>query len=140
MKSVKAAILGLFVSLALCGVTMGDTGMVVDRWNAAFVVNAGSRARLGRVPVGPEGTTGDCVVSPDGRLGIASHFDSRLWIVDLTSNPPRLASGTNPISISNRGRDVAQTLDGRFAVVCDGSAPGPVSIVDIASRVEAGTF
>ena len=117
-----------------------EPGLVTSKSSAAFVIDAGASAVLGNVAVGPADLTGDCVVSPDGRFGIASRSDSKLWFVDLSATPPQLASGTNPVMISNRGRDVAQSADGRFVVACDAGAPSPVAVVDVARRTESSTF
>jgi hypothetical protein len=114
--------------------------MVMDTSNTAFVFDIGGGALLGPVSVGPALLTGDCAVSPDGHLGITTDYDSRLWLVDLTATPPHLASGTNPIPLSNRGLDVASTADGRFLVVCDGTELGPISVVDMLARAEVGTL
>lgn len=117
-----------------------EPGLVTSHSSAAFVIDAGGAALLGNVSVGPADLTGDCVVSPDGRFGFVSRFDSKLWVVDMSTTPPQLASGTNPVFISNRGRDVAESSDGRFVVVCDAGAPAPVSVVDVARRTESSTF
>jgi hypothetical protein len=116
-------------------------GMVMDNFShTAGVIDANAPAFVGNVLLSPGLTIGDCAVSPDGHLGFATDFDSRIWVVDLAATPPRLASGTNPIAISNPGEDVSTTSDGRFVVVCDGTSPDPVSVIDVAARVERSTF
>ena len=62
---------------------------------------------------------------PESDLGHRSH--------DLTS---LLATGINPIPISNYGEDVAITPDQKFLLVSDGGAFQPISVVDIVGRVE----
>ena len=117
-----------------------EFGLVTGKSGVAFVIDTGTSTLRGNVSLGPADLTGDCVVSSDGRLGIASHLDSRLWVVDLSATPPRLAAGTNPVAISNRGRDVAQSAGGRFLVVCNAGTPAPVSVVDLVLRAEVSTF
>ncbi|HJQ97615.1 MAG TPA: thrombospondin type 3 repeat-containing protein, partial [Candidatus Polarisedimenticolaceae bacterium] len=86
------------------------------------------------------GTIGDCVITPDAALAFATDFANRVWVVDMTTNPPSLAPGTNPIPISNPGEDLALSPDGRFVVVCDGSGPDPISVIDVAGRIQRSTF
>jgi hypothetical protein len=115
-------------------------GMVMDFSNTAFVIDASDTVLVGPVSLGPAELTGDCVTSNDAHLGITTDFNSRLWLVDLTSTPPQLATGTNPIPISNRGVDVALTGNGRFLIVCDGIASAPISVVDLPARAEVSVF
>jgi len=116
-------------------------GMVVDSDTHSVVVFDGDTdAVLGVVPIGVGRVTGDCSVTADGTLGFVTDFDSRLWVIDLTTTPPSLAGSPNPIFISNFGEDSAITPDERYVVVCDGSGTQPLSIVDIATRSEVGTF
>lgn len=115
-------------------------GMVVDNsTDSVIVFDTDTDAVLGSVPIGP-GTIGDCAITADGTLGFATDFALRIWVIDLTTSPPSLASGTNPIPISNFGEDVSITPDQQFLVVCDGSATQPVSVVDIATRTQISTF
>ncbi|MBI3909479.1 MAG: hypothetical protein HY320_00930 [Armatimonadetes bacterium] len=117
-------------------------GMVADNtWRAATVFDADSGFLLGTVFLPTTGyPVGDCAITADGTLGFVTDFQWRVWVLDLTSVPPRLASGTNPIPISNVGEDLAITPDQRYLVVCDGSQPAPVAVVDIATRTQISTF
>jgi hypothetical protein len=116
-----------------------EPGMVLNAASAAIVVDSNAGTVRGSVSLSG-GTAGDCAISPDGRLGFATDFNYRVWVIDLASTPPQLAAGTNPISISNPGEDVALTADGRFLVVCDGYSVAPVSVVDVGARAQVTTF
>lgn len=113
-----------------------ELGMVMEFSHTAFVVDSQSSSMLGSVSIVPASMTGDCVISPDGRLGVTNDFSSRLWLIDLYASPPQLAAGTNPVPISNDGQDIATSYDGRFVLTCDGFYAAPISVVDIATRVE----
>ena len=117
-----------------------DLGMVIDLDHTAIVIDPDARTVLGSIPLEPSATTGDCVISSGDRLGFATDFNHHVWVVDLDATPPRLATGTNPIPISNPGEDLALTADGRFLLVCDGNSASPISVVDVAARVERSTF
>lgn len=117
-----------------------ELGMVADTFGMVFVFDTDPRSVLGAIHVGPGGIAGDCVISPDGRRGFVTDSNRHVWVVDLTSIPPQLAQGTNPIAISGLGVDLASTADGRFLVVCDSGFVNLVSVIDVAGRVESSTF
>jgi hypothetical protein len=130
--------------LALAGWTTSvpaqSIGMVVDDNNAAVTVfDAATDTVIGTVPIGP-GVHGDCAITMDGSLGFATDFNGGVWVIDLTTTPPSLAAGTNPIAISNFGEDLSLSPDGKFLVVVDGGAVQPISVIDIAARTEIHTF
>jgi hypothetical protein len=118
--------------------------MVTDQTDQVTVFDVSTNTVLGSVTIGPGyiGTTGalDCSISPDQTLGFVTDFGQRVWVIDLTTSPPTLADGINPILISNQGEDSALSADGRFLVLCDGFAVQPVSVIDTATRVEDETF
>ena len=117
-------------------------GIIADGvTHTAVVFDTETDSILGKValPYSDSGSA-DCVVALDGQIGFTTDFQSRLSAVDLSATPPRLADQPNPIPISNPGEDVAVTPDGRYVVACDGAAFSPVSVVDIASQTEIGTF
>ena len=118
------------------------TGMVMDNENGrAIVFDAETGLVTAFVPIGPNFRgTGDCLVLGDRGPAFATDFDSRVWAFDLESSPPRLATPPNPIRISNPGEDLAISADHRFLVVCDGSGPAPVSVIDLATRREVAAF
>ena len=73
-------------------------GMVMDHGSrAAVVFDPETRSVMGSVGVGPGLAVGDCAISAGDRLGFATDFARRVWVVDLSVTPPRLATGTNPI-------------------------------------------
>jgi len=115
-------------------------GMVVDdQTDIVTVFNADTDTVLGTVPIGGL-TNGDCSITADQTLGFATDFSFNVWVIDLTTIPPSLAAGTNPIPISNHGEDTSISPDQQFLAVCDGSVPQPISVIDIASRTEISTF
>lgn len=115
-------------------------GMVAENvGNSMVVFDGDSDTVLAKVSLG-SGFIGDCSITADLTLGFVTDFASQVWVIDLASSPPRLASGTNPIRISNFGEDTSLTPDERFLVVCDGGNVQPVSVIDIASRKEIETF
>ena len=138
----------LAATLSLCAVVMspsiaaaGGLAMVADdAGDRVIVFDADSDTVLGTVDVGV-GTVGDCSISDGQDLGFVTAFDSSVWVIDLQASPPVLASGTNPIPISNTGVDTALTPDGRFLLVCGtGLHGGTVSVVDVAARTEVDSF
>jgi len=77
----------------------------------------------------------DCVIPAGGREGyVASYFTHQISVVDLAATPPVLEVSTDPISISNNGKDLAASPDGRFLVACGGA--GGISVVDRMARAE----
>ncbi|MBN1188881.1 MAG: hypothetical protein JXA46_03940 [Dehalococcoidales bacterium] len=122
----------------------GPIGMVADNSGKVHIFDAGTNTVIGTVelPLNDGFLVGDCAISPDGTLGFVTDFNYNLWIIDLVQSPPVLASGTNPVPISNPGEDVAVTPDGKYAVVVDGAFGEnvPVSLVDIADRQEIDTL
>lgn len=115
-------------------------GMVADNATGSVTVfNADTDTVLGAVSIGLA-LVGDCSITADQKLGFLTNFKGEVFVIDLTTSPPSLASGTNPISISNFGEDTSISPNQKFLVVCDGSNFQPVSVIDIASRTEVSTF
>ncbi|MCH9030706.1 MAG: hypothetical protein IIB00_00395, partial [candidate division Zixibacteria bacterium] len=118
-----------------------NIGMVADDGtNTVIVFDGDADTVLGTVSLPSGGAVGDCAVTADQALGFVTDFASRVWVIDLTTSPPSLAAGTNPIPISNPGEDLIISPNGQFLIVCDGSAVAPISVVDISSRTEVSTF
>jgi WD40 repeat protein len=117
-------------------------GMVANNTtNSVTVFDADTYAVLGTVPVPPGGeVVGDVLITPDLKLGFVTNFGYEVSVINLTTSPPTLAGGTNPILISNAGEDLSISPDGKFLLVSDGSAPEPLSVIDIASRSEIHTL
>jgi hypothetical protein len=117
-------------------------GMVADNAGFVHIFDPGTNAVLGTVAIPNNGgVIGDCSISNDGALGFVTNFNFEIWVIDLTKSPPVLASGTNPIPISNPGEDIANTPDGRYLIIVDGSGGlRPISVVSTASRAEISTL
>jgi len=132
-----------FVSLAfvLCLIpsltSAQNVGLVTDWVNDVALAFDTSGAELGTVDLPGAGSLGDCVVSEEDGVAFAADFDSQVWVVEL-SDPPQLASGINPIAISNTGWDIALSPGGNYLAIC--GDPGLVSLVDPSTRVEIDTF
>jgi hypothetical protein len=125
----------------LVGAGSPTLGMVADNDSSTVVVfNADTDTVVASIPITTFPGLGDCSITRDGSLGFVTDFDSNVWVVDLTADPPSLAGGANPIPISNFGEDTSISPDGQFVVVCDGDAPQPISVIDIATRSEISTF
>ena len=113
-------------------------GMVANNSSDSVTVfDADADSILGTISL-PSGTVGDCSITADQALGFVTDFRSRIHVIDLAALT--LASGTNPIGISNFGEDTSITPDQKFLVVSDGSAVQPISVVDIATRTQISTF
>jgi len=89
------------------------TGMVMDNDNnRAIVFDAETGLVTAFLPMGPNSqAVGDCLVLGDRGPAFATDFDSRIWVFDLESSPPRLATPPNPIRSSNPGEDLAISAD-----------------------------
>jgi hypothetical protein len=121
-------------------------GMVADdATKTAVVFDADSLQVIGSVALGGGTFVGDCDITPDLTTGVVTDYDNHVWLVDLTTSPPQMAAGANPVLTTNPGEDVSVTSDGRHAVVCAESSGGsgsfaPVSVVDLDLRTEVDAF
>ena len=116
-------------------------GMVADDDTASVTVfDADTDTVLGTVSITPGRAIGDVLITPDQSRGFVTNFNSEVFVIDLTTSPPSLAGGTNPIPISNYGEDLSISPNGRFLVVSDGSVTQPVSVIDIAAQAEISTL
>ncbi len=142
----KRSALGLLLAIALGSLLVtgaaaanGTLGIVANyATNSVTVFDTATDTVLGSVSIPGYNTMGDVAIVGD--LGFVTDFRNQVWVIDLAVSPPVLASGTNPISISNYGEDIAISPDQKFLVVVDGSATQPISVIDIASRTEINTF
>jgi len=135
--------LALALSLASGGSAQQTIGVFVDTLRReAVVFDADADTILGAVPVPGGSFTGcaDCAILADLSLAFVVTLNSEVWVIDLTTSPPSLAAGTNPIPISNSGEDVVISPDQRYLLVCGEDARQPLSVVDIAARAEVGTY
>lgn len=117
-------------------------GLIADNaTNSAVVFDPVNDAVNGVVPIPVNGgVIGDTAISKDGTLGFVANFGNQVYVIDLTATPPVLASGTNPIGISNNGEDLAISPDGNFLLATGGGGSSAISVVDIAARTEIGAF
>ena len=118
-------------------------GMVADGSSeSAVVFDANTDSVLGAVQLGDGAPVcfGDCVITSDLTRGYVATQFAEIWIVDLTTTPPSLASGTNPILINNNGLDLALSPDDRFLVSCGGNANQQLEVVDLTTLTLVGTF
>lgn len=130
--------LSLFALLGNTQAGAAKLGIAADNANKrAVIFDTTSGTILGSVDIGP-GNVGDCVIQPDENLGFVTDFEFRLWVIDLSQNPPVLAAGTNPILMSNRGQDISLGPEGRYAVAC--GTTHFISVIDIVNRTEVDTF
>jgi hypothetical protein len=143
-KARKTAAALVALGCALAGKSAAQNlGMVADYGaKSVTVFDADSVTVLGTIslPVSGGATIGDCSIAPDQTVGFVTDFLRQVWVIDLTVSPPALASGPNPIPIANPGEDTVLSPDGKFLLVCDGSSPEPISIIDIATRTQVHTF
>ncbi len=136
---------GLAAMLTICTMLTSPAmaqpfGLVADRAKKSVnVFDIDTNSVVASLPIGPE-SVGDTAIAPDQTLGFATDFQSRVWVIDLTTSPPSLAVGTNPIPISNPGENLSVTPDGQFLLVVDALSNKPISVIDIATRAEIETF
>jgi len=120
-------------ALGMIGIPFGGSALVFDA-NTDTVIGS---VALG---IGHFSCLGDCAITADLSTGFVGTGSGRVWIVDLTTSPPSLASGPNPLVMPNLAEDLVLSSDGRFLIVCDGSADQPVAVVELATRTVVGTF
>ncbi|MGX2042058.1 hypothetical protein ACWJKU_18315 [Methylocaldum sp. MU1018] len=140
----SAILNGAVIALVLQApsVSARTLGLVADQTTRSVTVfDADTDTVLGSVPITTAGSAiGDVLIAPDQRRGFVTTFNREVFVIDLTASPPGLAGGPNPIPISNPGEDLAISPDGKFLVASDGSAPAPISVIDVASQTEISTL
>jgi DNA-binding beta-propeller fold protein YncE len=110
-------------------------GMVANS-GSVTVFDADIHAILGTVPIAADNVR----ITPDLKRGLATNHGFKVFVIDLTTSPPSLAGGTNPIPISNNGEDLAISPDGKFLMVVGGAGTASISVIDIAAQAEISTF
>ncbi len=137
-----AFVFALLLSSLAFPVAAATRGMVADNATGGVTVfDADTGAVFGTVFIPVTGNIGDCSITADQTRGFVTDFAFQVWVIDLTTTPPSLAPGPNPIPISNPGEDTSITPDKKFLAVCDGvSSSTLVSVIDIATRTEIATF
>jgi Ca2+-binding RTX toxin-like protein len=135
------------LSMAPLGLSAKTLGMVADDATAsATVFDADTHAVLGTVSIDPGdpflSAIGDVLITPDLERDFVTNRSNQVFVIDLTTSPPSLAGGTNPIPISNLGNDLSISPNGKFLVVSDGTllSSGTASVIDIAAQAEISTF
>lgn len=133
------SLLGLPV-LALPAAAAAQTkGMVAANDHTVTIFDADTNTVLATLDLPGDGVaTGDCSINPDGTRGFVTDFSGAVHVIDLTTN--MLAAGLNPIPIANNGEDTSITRDGKYIVVCDGANVADVSVIDVATQAEIGSF
>ena len=131
-----------FAALLASATAQAQTlGVVTDNTtDSAIIFDADSDTVIGTVPIGPGAAIGDCSVTADQTRAFVTNFADEITVIDLTTTPPSLAAGPNPVPISNNGEDTSLSPNEDFLVVCDGSAIQPVSVIDIATQTEIDTL
>jgi hypothetical protein len=76
------------------------------------------------------------VITPDQTKAFVSRFQTTnsVVVIDLTTSPPSLAGGVNPISTSTQGLDLTLSGDGQYLILGDGSAAAsPLTVINVAT-------
>ena len=129
----------LAVSGTVSALPQFTLGMAADNASKSVVVfDAGADTALGAIDLPSGGAIGDCAITQDQTQGFVTDFENQVWVIDLPTLT--LATGVNPIAISNYGEDLSFSPDEKFLVACDGSATQPVSVIDVATRNEVTSF
>lgn len=132
-------VLALSLSPSLAGAQ--SLGMAFQgEGNRVVVFDADLDLLLGTVDLPLGSICGDVVISPDLSLGFACNFNAEIYVIDLSTSPPGLAAGPNPIPISTNAEDLALTPDGAYLLATDGNQNLPISVVDVANRTEVFTL
>lgn len=123
-------------------VDRGSTSLPRAPWVHVFAPD--TQQFLGTVPLPTAAVTGvfDIEIAPDLREAyVSDNVLNQIWIIDLTTTPPSLAAGINPVQLTNGCLDLSLTPDGRWLLVAAGNglATGGTSlvVVDVANRVQA---
>jgi hypothetical protein len=116
--------------------------MVTDRRGSTVIFDADTDSAIGsvRTPSGDFDSAGNCAITANQQLAFVSAPRAGVYVIDLTTSPPGLAPGVNPIPVSNYGLDLSMTADEEFLIVGGSSQSALVSVIHIASRSEVATF
>lgn len=84
----------------------------------------------------------DVEIAPDlSEAYVADNNTNEIWFIDLTTNPPSLASGVNPLYTPRGALDLALTPDGRYLLATSGNglATGGtgMGVIDVHNRTVA---
>jgi hypothetical protein len=151
-RTLFAALLTSFAIVSIAEAQAPQIGVVADDYNkAVHVFDWGNGSKLGTVyipqPDSEPTSMGDCVITSDGTLAYVTDYYYQIWVIDLTADPPALASGTNPIVVASPGDDLAITADDRYLLVAGGSTSGtfgdrqgPAVSVDLQTRAQISSI
>ncbi|MCH7780415.1 MAG: hypothetical protein IH848_06175, partial [Acidobacteria bacterium] len=145
MSTAGRTVCGSLLALALLTTpnhARSPFGLVADGTSDSVVVfDTTPDSIVTSISVSPSfSSLANCAVSFDGSLAYSTDNHNNLWVHDLLTNPnPTLASGTNPITVSNGSDDVAITPDSQYAVVC-GRTSQDIAVIDLPTRIEVSTF
>lgn len=86
----------------------------------------------------------DVEIAPDlSEAYVADNNTNQIWFIDLTTNPPSLSSGVNPLFTPRGALDLALTPDGRYLLAASGNglATGGtgLGVIDVHDRTVAST-
>ena len=118
---------------------LAGLGLVADdATHRVTVFEPDTFAVLGSVglPGGP--AIGDVAILGKGSKGFVTSFDSKVFPIDLTMPAAPVLGAA--ISIANPGEDISITPDQNFLVVSDGSNTAPLSVIQVSTLTQIGTF
>jgi hypothetical protein len=136
-------------SMAPLELSAKTLGMVADNETDSVTVfefdaDDDTHAVLGTVAIDPGdpflSAIGDVLITGDLKRGFVTNRNGQVFVIDLTTSPPSLAGGTNPIPISSFGGDLSISPDGKFLVVAGAPFSGLIPVIDIAAQAEISTF
>ena len=144
------ALLLLPALAAAQGIGPNAIGAVVDRGPLSpprapwvHVFDPATMQLTGTVEL-PTASTGvfDIEISPDLREAyVGDNNLDQIWFIDLTTSPPSLAAGTNPLQLTGGCLDLALSSDGRWLLASSGNGVGTggssLAVVDVLHRVQA---
>lgn len=111
-----------------------------DSTKTVTVFDPVTDAVIGAVNIPTSSLIGDVEILPEEELAFVTAYQSRqVFVIDL-SGTPALAPGINAIPVATSGEDLSITPDGKFLLVSDGSGIQPISVIDVATRTQIGTF
>jgi hypothetical protein len=86
----------------------------------------------------------DVEIAPDlSEAYVADNNTNEIWFIDLTTDPPSLSSGVNPLYTPRGALDLALTPDGRYLLATSGNGLSTggtgMGVIDVRSRTVAST-
>jgi hypothetical protein len=86
----------------------------------------------------------DVEIAPDlSEAYVADNNTNEIWFIDLTTDPPSLSNGVNPLYTPRGALDLALTPDGRYLLATSGNGLSTggtgMGVIDVRSRTVAST-